>query len=252
MIFLVQIVDSAYPLVEKVVLCAGDVKTAFTGANVCVLIGGFPRGKDMQRKDLMNKNAPIFIEQGKAINDFADRNVKVLVVANPANTNCWIAAEHAPSIPKKNFTALTRLDENRARAQLAAKLNVSVGEVAHAIIWGNHSQKQVPDAAQATVGGKSVMSVMDAATTTWATSTTKDEFRQVVQTRGSAVINMRNASSAFSAAKASADHLVCLTLHHFPFSFSFFFSFSSFSCSSFFFLLLFLSHTYTLGCCVIR
>ncbi len=137
-----EIDDGAYPLVHKVVATT-DVQTAFTGVQAAFLVGGFPRGPGMQRADLMEKNVPIFVSQGKALDQFADKNVKVLVVANPANTNCSVLAQNAPSIPKTNFTALTRLDQNRATAQVAIKVGVTVGQVANTIIWGNHSVTQV-------------------------------------------------------------------------------------------------------------
>jgi malate dehydrogenase len=200
-----EIEDCAYPLVKKVVPTS-ELKVAFDGVHVAVLVGGMPRKAGMQRADLMEKNAPIFVDQGAALEKYANRNVKVLVVANPANTNCLITALNAPSIPKKNFTCLTRLDENRAKGQLALKLGTTVDTVGNAIIWGNHSKTQYPDLEFAHV-------LQQPPTPLSAKSAVADEkwvdetFVSTVQNRGAAVIEARGFSSAMSAANASADHL---------------------------------------------
>ncbi len=200
-----EIEDCAYPLVEKV-LATSNVEAAFTAVDYAVLVGGFPRKAGMQRADLMEKNAPIFVAQGRALEQWASRNVKVLVVANPANTNCLVAAMHAPSIPKQNFTALTRLDDNRAKGQLAKRLGVQVSAVGNTIIWGNHSKTQFPDIEHAHVFSpppfmKNAKDVVNDAV--W----TNSVFMPTVQNRGAAVIEARGSSSAMSAANASADHL---------------------------------------------
>ena len=136
-----ELEDGAYPLLQGVVATA-DVAVAFKDVDVAILVGAFPRKQGMERKDLLEKNANIFKEQGAAIDKYASRNVKVLVVGNPANTNCLICKHYAPSIPAENFSALTRLDHNRAKAQIAKRLNVPVGEVKNVTIWGNHSSTQ--------------------------------------------------------------------------------------------------------------
>merc|ERR1711997_176871 len=138
--------------VEEIV-CTDKAEVAFKDCDYAVLVGGFPRKKGMLRKDLLAKNAPIFKAMGSAIDQFAKKTVKVLVVANPANTNCLICATNAPSIPKKNFCALTRLDYNRAKSQIATKLGVKSSDVENIVIWGNHSKTQVPDINNATING---------------------------------------------------------------------------------------------------
>lgn len=200
-----EIEDCAYPLVKSVV-ATSDPKIGFSGVNVAVLLGGSPRKAGIQRADLMSKNAPIFVQQGKMLEQHADRNVKVLVVANPANTNCLITALNAPSIPRKNFTCLTRLDDNRARGQLAKKLGADVVNVHNTIVWGNHSNTQFPDVEHAYVEAAdgtrtSVRQAVD--DEKWLS----DAFMPAVQNRGAAVIEARGGSSAMSAANASADHL---------------------------------------------
>jgi malate dehydrogenase len=202
-----EIEDCAYPLVDSIV-SSTDASTAFVGVNIAILVGGFPRGPGMERKDLMAKNKPIFIAMGEALNQHADPNCRVLVVANPANTNCLIAAKHAPKIPKENFTALTRLDMNRAAAQLASKLQCSSNNVKNVVIWGNHSKTQVPDGSQAylidTVSSKkqSARSVVN--NDAWLFG----DFMKTVQNRGADVIAARGLSSAMSAANAIKDHLL--------------------------------------------
>lgn len=200
-----ELEDGAYPTLGSVSICIGELEKAFTNADVAVLVGGFPRKAGMERKDLIAKNAAIFGEQGKAIEKHASRNVKVLVVANPANTNCLLLQSNAPSIPPENFTALTYLDHNRARMQLALKLGVSVDKLNRVCIWGNHSSTQVPDHTHGTV-------MKDGATVPIADAVgdadyLDTEFVKTVQTRGAAVIKARQKSSAMSAANAIADHL---------------------------------------------
>ena len=173
---------------------------AFRDAHYALLVGAKPRGPGMERKDLLTGNAAIFSAQGKALNDVADRQVKVLVVGNPANTNALIARENAPDLDPKNFTAMTRLDHNRAKAQLAAKTGHHSAEVNGMIIWGNHSATQYPDIAHATVAGTPAVELVDRA---WYES----EFIPTVQQRGAAIIKARGASSAASAASAAIDHV---------------------------------------------
>eukprot|EP00455_Lapot_gusevi_P028621 TRINITY_DN305_c0_g1_i2.p2 TRINITY_DN305_c0_g1~~TRINITY_DN305_c0_g1_i2.p2 ORF type:complete len:339 (+),score=150.77 TRINITY_DN305_c0_g1_i2:81-1097(+) len=199
-----EIDDCAYPLVKGVV-ATSDLEAAFKGVKVAFLVGGFPRLKGMQRRDLMAKNVSIFVAQGQALNQHADPDVKVLVVANPANSNCLIASMNAPNIPKKNFTALTRLDQNRAKAQLANKVGVTSDKVGNVIIWGNHSKTQVPDLSHAYVAAngekKAALEVVN--DEKWA----HGEFVTTVQERGAAVLEARGLSSAMSAANAAADHM---------------------------------------------
>jgi malate dehydrogenase len=185
--------------------CAGVVATddpnvAFKDADYALLVGARPRGPGMERNDLLEANAAIFSLQGKAINDSASRDIRVLVVGNPANTNALIASSNAPDIDARNFTAMTRLDHNRAIAQLAAKTNSHVSEIQQMTIWGNHSATQYPDINQATVGGKNAADLVDR---DWLA----DEFIPVVQQRGAAIIKARGASSAASAASAAIDHI---------------------------------------------
>jgi len=163
-------------------------------------VGARPRGPGMERKDLLEANAAIFSVQGKAINDHASRDLRVLVVGNPANTNALIASSNAPDIDAGNFTAMTRLDHNRAIAQLAQKTDSHVSDVRRMIIWGNHSATQYPDVSHASVAGKPASELVDSS---WLT----DEFIPVVQQRGAAIIKARGASSAASAASAAIDHM---------------------------------------------
>jgi malate dehydrogenase len=195
-----ELEDGGYPLLRGIV-CTDDLKTAFTDADAVVLIGGFPRKAGMQRADLLAKNGPIFIGQGKAINDFAKSTVKVLVVANPANTNCYVAAQNAPDLPKTAFSAMTRLDQNRATWQLASKANSTVAGVRNVIVWGNHSKTMYPDVDHATIDGKSARDAIN--DEKWIAS----EFTPCVQTRGGAIIKARGLSSAQSAARAAALHM---------------------------------------------
>jgi len=197
-----ELTDAAYPLLAGVVPTV-DPLVGFKDVDYAILVGAFPRKAGMERKDLLEKNAGIFKEQGAAIEKVASRNVKVLVVGNPANTNALIASHYAPSIPKTNFTALTRLDHHRASAQVADKLKVPVYSVKNVIIWGNHSATQVPDISQAyiesTQGKQPVAKLVEEA---WVPS-----FQETVQKRGAAVIAARGASSAFSAARAAIEHV---------------------------------------------
>ena len=191
--------DCAFPTLNKIV-ATDDAKVAFKDCHAALLVGARPRGPGMERKDLLLANAQIFSAQGKALNAVADRNIKVLVVGNPANTNALIARENAPDIDAQNFTAMTRLDHNRAAAQLAAKTGTLVSDIAGIIIWGNHSATQVPDLAHATVAGTPALQRVQRE---WYT----DEFIPTVQQRGAAIIKARGASSAASAASAAIDHI---------------------------------------------
>lgn len=177
-----------------------DPNVAFKDADYALLVGARPRGPGMERKDLLTANAAIFSVQGKAINEHASRDIKVLVVGNPANTNALIASSNAPDIDKRNFTAMTRLDHNRAMAQLATKTGTHVSDIKQMTIWGNHSATQYPDVNHATVAGKSATQLVDQE---WLAQ----EFIPVVQQRGAAIIKARGASSAASAASAAIDHV---------------------------------------------
>ena len=177
-----------------------DPNVAFKDSEYALLVGARPRGPGMERKDLLEANAAIFSVQGKAINDHASRDIRVLVVGNPANTNALIASSNAPDIDTGNFTAMTRLDHNRAIAQLAHKTDSHVSDVQHMIIWGNHSATQYPDISHASVAGKPAKQLVDG-------SWLADEFIPVVQQRGAAIIKARGASSAASAASAAIDHV---------------------------------------------
>jgi malate dehydrogenase len=191
--------DCAFPLLHGVVT-SDQASVAFKDADYALLVGSRPRGPGMERKDLLEANGAIFTAQGKALNDNASRNVKVLVVGNPANTNALIAMKNAPDLKPEQFTAMTRLDHNRAISQLASKTGAQVSDVKKMIIWGNHSSTQVPDLHHATVSGKNATDLIDAA---W----TKDTFIPTVQKRGAAIIDARGASSAASAANAAVDHM---------------------------------------------
>jgi len=192
--------DCAFPLLSSMVL-TDDANVAFAGTNWALLVGARPRTKGMERKDLLSANGAIFTVQGKAINDHAASDIRVLVVGNPANTNALIAMRSAPDVPAERFTAMTRLDHNRARTQLAAKASVPVTEVKHVTIWGNHSATQYPDAFHATISGKPAAEVIgdDA----WIKAT----FIPTVQKRGAAIIEARGQSSAASAANAAINHV---------------------------------------------
>jgi len=199
-----ELEDLALPLLRDV-LPTADPAAAFKDAASVFLVGAMPRKQGMERKDLLAANVKIFKVQGEAIDKYARKDVKVLVVGNPANTNALICSHYAPSIPKENFTAMTRLDQNRAQAALASRLSVQVDKVQNVIIWGNHSSTQYPDAAHATAtlptGQKPVhAAVNDEA---WLNGS----FLETIQKRGAAVIAARKMSSAMSAAKAAGDHM---------------------------------------------
>jgi malate dehydrogenase len=191
--------DCAFPLLSGIDI-TDDLKTAFDGTNVALLVGARPRTAGMERGDLLEANGGIFGPQGKAINDHAAGDVKVLVVGNPANTNALIAQRNAPDVPANRFTAMTRLDHNRALSQLAAKLSVPVTSIERMTIWGNHSATQYPDLYTTQVNGKSAAEQVDGA---WL----KDTFIPTVAKRGAAIIEARGASSAASAANAAIDHV---------------------------------------------
>ncbi len=191
--------DCAFPLLQEVTY-TDDANVAFKDTDYALLVGSRPRGPGMERKDLLEANAAIFSAQGKALNDHASPNVKVLVVGNPANTNALIAQRNAPDLDPRNFTAMTRLDHNRAMAQLAAKAGKHVSDVEGLCIWGNHSATQYPDIHRASVAGEAAMSMVDM---DWYTG----DFIPTVQQRGAAIIEARGASSAASAANAAIDHM---------------------------------------------
>ena len=191
--------DCAFPLVQEI-FATDDPYVAFSGTQIALLVGSRPRGPGMERKDLLEANAQIFSIQGKALNDNASEDIKVLVVGNPANTNSLIAQRNAPDIDPKRFTAMTRLDHNRALTQLAQKTDTHVNEIKGMTIWGNHSATQYPDINHATVGGKAAMELVDH---NWI----ENDFIPTVQQRGAAVISARGLSSAASAANAAIDHV---------------------------------------------
>eukprot|EP00246_Nothoceros_aenigmaticus_P016611 TRINITY_DN7707_c0_g1_i1.p1 TRINITY_DN7707_c0_g1~~TRINITY_DN7707_c0_g1_i1.p1 ORF type:complete len:348 (+),score=76.13 TRINITY_DN7707_c0_g1_i1:142-1044(+) len=195
-----ELVDAAFPLLKGVVATT-DVAEACKDVSIAVMVGGFPRKEGMERKDVMSKNVSIYKSQASALEKYAAKDVKVLVVANPANTNALILKEFAPSIPEKNISCLTRLDHNRALGQVAERLDVPVSEVKNVIIWGNHSSSQYPDVNHATVGGKPVRAVV--ADDDWLNG----QFITTVQQRGAAIIKARKLSSALSAASSACDHI---------------------------------------------
>jgi len=198
-----EVEDCALPLVQGVV-ATSDLKTAFDKVDYVLMVGAMPRKEGMERKDLLKANCGIFKVQGKAIDDYASKNVKVLVVGNPANTNALICQTSAPSIPKTNFTALTRLDQNRATGLLSRRLKVPVENVRNVIIWGNHSKTQYPDVSHGHIAGEKKQSLSEAVgDSSWL----QGEFVSTVQARGGAVIAARKNSSAASAAKAIVDHM---------------------------------------------
>jgi malate dehydrogenase len=191
--------DCAFPLLQDIV-ATDDANVAFKDVDFALLVGARPRGPGMERKDLLEANGAIFGPQGKALNDHASRDVKILVVGNPANTNALIAQQNAPDLDPKCFTAMMRLDHNRALSQLAAKADCHSTDVKKMTIWGNHSSTQYPDISKATVAGSDAENVIDYK---WYT----DEFIPTVQQRGAAIIKARGASSAASAASAAIDHM---------------------------------------------
>jgi malate dehydrogenase len=194
-----ELEDCAFPLLAGMV-CTDRAEEAFRDSDYALLVGARPRGPGMERKDLLEANAAIFSAQGKAIDAVASRGIKVLVVGNPANTNALIAQRNAPGIDPRQFTAMTRLDHNRAMSQLANKLGTDVNAISHMTIWGNHSSTQYPDLFNALVAGKPAIDMVDHP---WY----EQEFIPTVQQRGAAVIKARGASSAASAANAAIDHM---------------------------------------------
>jgi malate dehydrogenase len=194
-----ELEDCAFPLLAGMV-CTDDANVAFKDADYALLVGARPRGPGMERKDLLEANAAIFSAQGKALNDNASSSIKVLVVGNPANTNALIAQRNAPNINPRQFTAMTRLDHNRAMSQIAEKTGVTINDVTHMTIWCNHSATQYPDIHETKVAGKSAIGSIDQ---TWY----EDDFIPTVQQRGAAIISARGASSAASAANAAIAHM---------------------------------------------
>jgi len=197
---MMELEDCAFPLLAGMAGTANP-KEAFKDVDIAMLVGAKPRGPGMERKDLLLENAKIFIEQGKALDTVASRNVKVLVVGNPANTNGYIAMKSAPSLPKKNFTAMMRLDHNRALSQLANKSGKPVGSIEKLIVWGNHSPTMYPDYRFATADGQLLAPLID--DEAW----NRNEFLPRVGKRGAAIIEARGLSSAASAANAAIDHV---------------------------------------------
>jgi len=191
--------DCAFPLLKDI-LVTSDETTAFTDVDFVIFVGAYPRKQGMERKDMIEINAKIFAGQGKILDQVAKKSVKVLVVGNPANTNCLITATAAPSLNKHNFSALTRLDHNRAHYQVAAKANVAISQVKNVCIWGNHSNTQFPDLTYATINSRPATQVFNKE---WI----ENEFVSTVQQRGAVVIQKRGLSSACSAAKAIVDHM---------------------------------------------
>lgn len=197
---MMEIDDCAFPLLAGM-SAHSDPMTAFKDIDVALLVGARPRGPGMERKDLLSANAQIFTAQGKALNAVAKRTVKVLVVGNPANTNAYIAMKSAPDLPKKNFTAMLRLDHNRALSQLAAKSGKAVADIENLVVWGNHSPTMYPDYRFATANGQALKPLIN--DETW----NKDVFLPTVGKRGAAIIEARGLSSAASAANAAIDHV---------------------------------------------
>ena len=197
---MMELEECAFPLLAGM-SAHSDPMTAFKDIDVALLVGARPRGPGMERKDLLSANAQIFTAQGKALDQVAKRTVKVLVVGNPANTNAYIAMKSAPSLPAKNFTAMLRLDHNRALSQLASKTNKAVADIEKLIVWGNHSPTMYPDYRFATVNGQSVKDLIN--DPAW----NKDIFIPTVGKRGAAIIEARGLSSAASAANAAIDHV---------------------------------------------
>ncbi|PAT38493.1 malate dehydrogenase [Vandammella animalimorsus] len=197
---IMELQDCAFPLLEDIV-ATGDPEVAFKDADYALLVGARPRGPGMERADLLAANAQIFTAQGKALNKVASRDVKVLVVGNPANTNAYIAMKSAPDLPRENFTAMLRLDHNRAASQIAAKTGGKVGEIEKLTVWGNHSPTMYADYRFATIGGKSVKDTIN--DQEW----NANVFLPTVGKRGAAIIEARGLSSAASAANAAIDHM---------------------------------------------
>jgi malate dehydrogenase len=199
-----ELEDCAFPTLDGII-ATDQVDEAFKDTNYALLVGAKPRGPGMERSDLLKGNAAIFSVQGKALNDNANSDVKVLVVGNPANTNALIAQTNAPDLDPANFTAMTRLDHNRALAQIAAKTESHVNQIRHMIIWGNHSATQYPDINHVTINDRNATEMVDE---TWVT----DDFIPTVQQRGAAIIKARGMSSAASAASSAIDHMRDWTL----------------------------------------
>ena len=194
-----ELEDCAFPLLAGMV-CTDDAAVAFKDSDYALLVGARPRGPGMERKDLLEANAAIFSAQGKALNDNASKDIKVLVVGNPANTNSLIAQRNAPDINPRQFTAMTRLDHNRAMSQIANKTGTTINDVTHMTIWGNHSATQYPDLHEAKINGQPAIDMVDQA---WY----ETDFIPTVQQRGAAIIAARGASSAASAANAAIAHM---------------------------------------------
>lgn len=199
-----ELADCALPLLKEVVPTT-DPLVGFKDVSAAFLVGAMPRKEGMERKDLLSANVKIFKVQGEALDKVAKKDVKVLVVGNPANTNALVCANYAPSIPRENFSAMTRLDQNRAAAQIAAKLGVSISDVSNIIIWGNHSSTQFPDASQGKIKINNEWIPIAMAVNNDAYL--EGQFIEIVQKRGAAVIGARKMSSAMSAAKAACDHM---------------------------------------------
>jgi len=195
-----ELEDCAFDLVEGMTL-TDDPNEAFDGANICMLIGGMPRDADMERKDLVEANGPIFQKQGEAINDNAADDVRVMTVANPCNTNCLITMENAPDVPDERFTAMTRLDLNRTKYQISDRADVDTSAVSNIAIFGNHSSTMYPDFYHARIEGRPVPEVID--DEDWL----RGDFIETIQGRGTAIIEARGASSAASAANAALEHV---------------------------------------------
>ena len=194
-----ELEDCAFPLLAGMV-CTDDAAVAFKESDYALLVGARPRGPGMERKDLLEANAAIFSAQGRALNDNASKDIKVLVVGNPANTNALIAQRNAPAINPRQFTAMTRLDHNRAMSQIANKTGTTINDVTHMTIWGNHSATQYPDLHEAKINGQPAIDMIDQA---WYEA----DFIPTVQQRGAAIIAARGASSAASAANAAIAHM---------------------------------------------
>jgi len=191
--------DCAFPLLDDVVITS-DLSTAFKDVNYNFLVGAKPRGPGMERADLLKDNGAIFVNVGKAMNDYCARDAKTIVVGNPANTNALICQHYAKDLPASSITAMTRLDHNRALTQLALKTNSKVTDIKQMAVWGNHSPTMYPDIRNCKVGGKAAPSLVDS---TWV----KDEFTPRVQKRGAEIIELRKLSSAASAGNAAIDHM---------------------------------------------
>ncbi len=197
---MMELDDCAFPLLHGMIP-ASDPKVAFKDADVALLVGARPRGPGMERKDLLEANGKIFQPQGRALSEGASRNVKVLVVGNPANTNCLIAMKNAPGLKPSNFSSMMRLDHNRAMSQVAQKIGVPITSIKKMVVWGNHSATQYPDIFQVTAGGKKAWPMIN--DQAWLENT----FIPVIQKRGAAIIEARGLSSAASAASAAIDHI---------------------------------------------